>query len=51
MVDYLILTITDPVDPRIAGNVLEGITKFCSKCLTDVGIKTYHCMKCERCTD
>jgi hypothetical protein len=49
--DYLKLTITDPVDERIKGVRMVGETKYCSICNIDVGVKTYHCIKCKRCTD
>jgi hypothetical protein len=49
--DYCLLTMIDPVDERLKGNAVDGETKLCSKCDMQVGLKTYHCIKCMRCTD
>lgn len=50
-VEYLRLTITDPVDRRVKGERVVGDTKLCSRCNVEVGVKTFHCLKCKRCTD
>jgi hypothetical protein len=49
--DYVVLTIADPVDERIKGVLVIAETKYCSICRCNVGVKTYHCIKCSRCTD
>lgn len=44
--EYLRLTITDPVDVRVKGVSLGGETKVCTRCNVEVGVKTFHCLKC-----
>ncbi len=54
--DYIYLTIKDPVDRLILNEDLAGgfplsELKLCIICDKQVNKQSYHCMKCNRCTE
>ena len=56
-VDYLILVLTDPADPRLYDEGFEEKEKdldmliMCKFCEKRVHIYSYHCRTCKRCVD
>lgn len=55
-IDYLILTIKDPVDSLVEGSTIESLQnpqelRYCEECAHSKFIKSYHCRCCNRCTE
>lgn len=57
VVDYMILVLTDPADPRLYDDDFEEREKdldllvMCNFCERKVHIYSYHCRTCKRCVD
>jgi palmitoyltransferase ZDHHC1/11 len=56
-VDYFILLIVDPVDPRLLTNDYQErendkkLLVYCTACRRNVHVYSYHCKVCKRCAD
>jgi hypothetical protein len=56
-IDYFILLLVDPVDPRLLTNnfveteMNKTLLVYCSACRKNVHAYSYHCKVCRRCAD
>lgn len=56
-IDYFILVLVDPVDPRLLTNnfveteMNKKLLVYCSSCRKNVHVYSYHCKVCQRCAD